>query len=555
MNRLLKHGSSCLLLAITAAALAQSQGAAQAQAGLGGLLPPITLTDRGLVKGENTDYGRAFRGIPYAAPPVGNLRWKAPQRPKPWLNVLDATRFKSSCPQNPGPFGLASTNEDCLYLNVYTPPVTRLLPKHPVMVWLHPGAFQVGDSGAQVPSDLVRRGVVVVTLNYRLGVLGWLAHPALTGESPDATSGNYGLQDQQLALRWVRNNIIAFGGDPRNVTIFGESAGGVSVHTHMISPQSAGLFHRGIVQSGAYAMTFPTLATAEQQGVAFATQVGCTNQDAACLRNLSVSAILAAQSPLPNAYMPRKDGELVPLSPTEAFASGAFHHVPVIEGSTHDEFSLFVASTFLLRGIPVTPANYASLIAVLLGLTPEQAAVALPAIVAQYPTSAYPSASVALTAVATDAVFACNSLLAMTLLAARVPTWGYEFDDPNAPMGALPPPPIEPTFPYGAYHGSELQYLFDVRRTIPAPPLDADQEVLSAAMQSYWTEFAANGNPNATDTPLWPLHIPLIVPTTVPTSKIQLLAPPDPGPYLTAQFAADHKCSFWAALAAAPPAQ
>jgi para-nitrobenzyl esterase len=529
---------SIFTLAIAAAGLLSATHAG-AQAN-----PPIevVVADGGPVRGMITEDGRAFLGIPYAAPPVGNLRWQPPQPPPDWSGVLDASEFGSSCPQNPGPFGLASTNEDCLYLNVYTPPVNPPAHKQnlPVMVWLHPGAFQVGDSAAQIPTDILDRGVVVVTLNYRLGVLGWLAHPALTAESPDATSGNYGLQDQQAALRWVQNNIRPFGGNPDNVTIFGESAGGVSVHAHMISPQSAGLFHRGIIQSGAYAMTFPTLANAEAQGTAFASQVGCTTL--ACLRALPAATILQNQNPLPSTFVPRKDGEVLPLSPSEAFATGAFHHVPVIEGSTHDEFSLFVATTFFFRNPPL-PANltYEQRIAILLGVP---AAVA-PFIAAQYPLANYASQFEALTAIGTDSAFACNSLLAMSLLAPQVPTWGYEFDDPNAPMGALPQ---VPGFSYGAYHGSELQYLFDTRRTQPAPALDPDQQQLADAMQSYWTEFAASGNPNSSEAPAWPQHVTLTQ-ATVATSRIQLLAPPTPVPYFTAQFAADHKCSFWAQLA------
>ena len=544
MSKLYERGSRASLSALAVAAgllaqplIASAQGTPQIK---------VVVADGGPVKGMITDYGRAFLGIPYAAPPVGELRWQAPQPVQPWGALLDATELESSCPQNPGPFGLASTDEDCLYLNVYTPPVSTPPPAQglPVMVWLHPGAFLVGDSGGQIPSELVGRGVVVVTLNYRLGVLGWLSHPQLTAESPDATSGNYGLQDQQAALRWVQNNIEQFGGDPDNVTIFGESAGGVSVHAHMVSEDSAGLFHRAIIQSGAYAMTFPTLAAAEVEGSNFAGALGCGTVE--CLRGLSVQTLLAAQSPLPTAYMPRKDGVLLSLSPREAFAIGAFNQVPVIEGSTHDEFSLFVAANALLRGIPVNDATYPSLIAAFLGLPPEVAAVVVPQIVAAYPTASYPSAAAALTAVATDAVFACNSLLAMSLLAQHTPVYGYEFNDPDAPMGALPQ---VPGFDYGAYHGSELQYLFEVRRSVPAPDLDADQEQLSDIMQSYWTEFAASGDPNSAGTPVWPAHVPLVVPQTVGSSFMQRLAPPTPVPFPTVNFAIDHKCSFWASLA------
>lgn len=504
----------------------------------------IVLTDRGLAKGVNTEHGRAFLGIPYAAPPVGKLRWKPPQPAKAWLGIRDASQYGSSCPQNPSPFGLASTNEDCLYINVYTPPATFFSFKRlPVMVWLHPGAFQVGDSATQVPTDILDRGVVVVSLNYRIGALGWLAHPALTTESANrGTSGNFGFQDQQAALKWVQRNIRAFGGDPDNVTIFGESAGGVSVHAHMVAPSSRGLFDRGIIQSGAYAMTFPTLASAEVQGTAFATQAGCSNQSLACLRALPVSTILQTQNPAPNTFVPRKDGVLLPLSPTEAFASGAFNKVPVIEGSTHDEFSLFVATTFFFSNPPPPPTlTYEQRISLLIGVPPAVAAL----IAAQYPPANYTSQFEALTAIGTDATFACNSLLAMTLLAPHVPTYSYEFDDPNAPMGALPP---VPGFSYGAYHGSELQYLFTVRRTVPAPALNADQQLLAEAMQSYWTEHAMTGDPNGTDTPDWPRHVAL-TPATAATSKMQLLTPSTPVPFFTAQFAADHKCSFWAGLA------
>jgi para-nitrobenzyl esterase len=535
MNKQLKRAARTLsMLAVAGISIPPAAAGAQGTPQI-----KVVVADGGPVKGMITDYGRAFLGIPYAAPPVGELRWKAPQPVQPWGALLDATQLESSCPQNPGPFGLASTDEDCLYLNIYTPPVSTPVPEQslPVMVWLHPGAFQVGDSGAQIPSELVGRGVVVVTLNYRLGVLGWLAHGALTAESPDATSGNYGLQDQQAALQWVQNNIAAFGGDPSNVTIFGESAGGVSVHAHMVSEQSAGLFHRGIVQSGAYTLAFSTLADAEAQGAAFASQVGCATGDLACLRAVPVSAVLAAQNPLPSAYVPRVDGFVLERNAIQAFSTGQFNHVPVIEGSTHDEFSLFVATTFFFRNPPLPPLTYPQKIAVLLGL-PQ---VLGPVIAAQYPLASYGNSEfAALTAIGTDAAFACNSLLAMSLLAPQVAVYGYEFDDPDAPMGALPQ---VPGFDYGAYHGSELQYLFDVRRTVPAPDLDANQEQLSDAMQSYWTEFAATGDPNSAGTPTWQQFRP-----TAGLFNLQLLTPPTPVPYLFTSFAADHKCQFWASL-------
>src|SRR5215831_11095883 len=243
-------------------------------------------TDKGLVIGAITSDGRQFLGIPYAAPPVGNLRWHGPVPAARWQQPRDATEFGNNCPQFGTFFGLQSFDEDCLFLNVYTPPVNKGRDDddrgRPVMVWFHPGAFEFGESDDYDPRKLVSRGVVVVTVNYRLGVLGFLAHPALSAEANGA-SGNYGLMDQQAALRWVSRNIERFGGDADNVTIFGDSAGGFSVHAHLVSPKSRGLFDRAIVESGAYSLKQSSLAEAEVVGATFANAVGCVNQEVACL--------------------------------------------------------------------------------------------------------------------------------------------------------------------------------------------------------------------------------------------------------------------------------
>jgi para-nitrobenzyl esterase len=521
--------SSLYILVIAAIALQPALASADSK-------KKTVVTDNGPVRGIVTDAGREFLGIPYAAPPVGELRWQPPAPAPRWHGLLDGTAFGNNCPQSATPFGLASQTEDCLFLNVYTPPAGPHQ-SHPVMVWIHPGAFQFGESDAYDPTELVQHGVVVVTINYRLGALGWLAHPALTAESPEATSGNYGLMDQQAALQWVQRNIDRFGGDPDNVTIFGESAGGLSVLAHLVSPQSAGLFHRAIAQSAAYALRPPTVAVAETQGVAYATAVGCPGQDAACLRAVPVSTLLANQFTSPSAYLPRVDGVVLPMTIAAALATGQFNRVPVIDGSTHDEFRLFVASLFELRGIPVTAANYTALIGVMLGVP----AAVVPFIAAQYPLAAYPSPAIALATLGTDAAFACNSLAAASSLSQWVPTWGYEFNDPNAPMAILPPV----SFPYGAWHGAEVQYLFDVRPNFAVPGFTPAQEQLSDAMQSYWTEFARSGNPNSAATPTWAEYDPPTV------NLFQKLAPPSPTPYSSIAFAIDHKCSFWAALAAA----
>jgi len=218
---------------------------------------PVVVTETGPVRGIATGTMQEFRGIPYAEAPVGDLRWRPPQEPARWTGVLDATAFSPHCPQAATPYGTPSTTEDCLFLNVFTPDKTNEGRPHllPVMFWIHGGGLVVGESDGYDPSPLVAQGVVVVTINYRLGELGFLAHPALAAESPTGASGNYGLMDQQAALRWVQRNIRAFGGDPDNVTIFGQSAGALSVHSQLASPLAAGLFHKAIVESGAYSLT------------------------------------------------------------------------------------------------------------------------------------------------------------------------------------------------------------------------------------------------------------------------------------------------------------
>jgi para-nitrobenzyl esterase len=241
----------------------------------------------------------------------------------------------------------------------------------------------------------------VVTINYRLGALGFLAHPALA--DANGQSGDYGLEDQQAALRWVRRNIASFGGNPHNVTIFGESAGGLSTLSQVASPQARGLFERAIVESGSYNLTQASLASAETAGEAFATKAGCASQTAACLRSLPVSTILANEDAA--GYTPNINSEVLPESLGTAFATGNFNRVPIIDGTNRDEWRLFVAISEL-EGNPVTASNYQSMISSTLGVPAAAAAV----IAAKYPLPAFPSPSVAIGAVGTDAIFACPAL-------------------------------------------------------------------------------------------------------------------------------------------------
>jgi para-nitrobenzyl esterase len=491
----------------------------------------VVATTGGTLRGTTAGRTDEFLGIPYASPPVGPLRWRPPQPAAPWTGIRDATAFAPHCPQPPSGFGVASTSENCLYLNVYTPvgdpsgarAGARDLP---VMVWIHGGAFIAGESNDYNPAGLVRHGVIVVTTNYRLGALGFLADAALASR-PGGSSGNYGLMDQQAALRWVQANIRQFGGNPRNVTLSGESSGGLSVLSQLVSPRARGLFSRAIVESGTYDLTQATLATAETAGQAFAAKVGCAGQTAACLRALPVSTIVDNEDFA--GYQPDLDGTVLTRSIGPALASGQFSRVPVINGTNRDEWRLFVAQEQLDGAPPVTAANYQASIAGLLGVS----ATAAKAIAAEYPLSAYSSPPVALGAVGTDEIFACPALTVDESLSKYVPTYAYEFNDQNAPERYLAPV----GFPYGAAHESEVQYLFSLTNTPFPGVLTPAQQQLAAAMKQYWTDLAKTGSPNAHPGPWWPRF--------TATSQ-QLLSLVAPRPQVESGFAAEHHCAFWA---------
>jgi para-nitrobenzyl esterase len=487
---------------------------------------PVAGTANGAVRGTSSGPVDEFLGIPYAAPPVGVLRWRPPQPAANWSGVRDATQFAPHCPQPASPFGEASTSEDCLFLNVFTPSHGQAGAHHPVMVWIHGGALVTGESNDYDPTKLVEDGVTVVTINYRLGALGFLAAPALA--DANGQSGDYGLMDQQAALRWVQRNIASFGGDPRNVTIFGESAGGLSVLSQVASPAARGLFSKAIAESGSYNPTQTSLASAEASGQAFAAKAGCSDPTAACLRSLPVSTILANEDAA--GYTPNINSEVLPQSLETAFATGEFNRVPIINGTNHDEWRLFVALSEL-EGSPVTAANYQPMISSTLDVPAAAAAV----IAAEYPLSAYPSPAVALGAVGTDAIFACPALTIDQAVSNFVPTFAYEFNDENAPENFLPPV----SFPYGAAHATEIQYLMDLPTAAFPGTLSSQQQQLATIMKSYWTNLAKRGLPSSSGTPFWPRF-------NAVTQQIQSLIPPTP--QTETNFAANHKCAFWAAL-------
>jgi para-nitrobenzyl esterase len=520
-TRLMVAGVTLGALIAAAPAVGASTGGQPAPGG------PVAVTANGAVRGTSSGPVSEFLGVPYAAPPVGALRWRPPQPAASWPGVRDATQFAPHCPQLASPFGQASTSEDCLFLNVFTPSHGAAGAHHPVMVWIHGGALVTGESNDYDPTKLVEDGVTVVTINYRLGALGFLAQPALA--DANGQSGDYGLMDQQAALRWVQRNIASFGGDPRNVTIFGESAGGLSVLSQVASPAARGLFAKAIAESGSYNLTQASLASAEAAGQAFAAKAGCSDQTAACLRSLPVSTILANETAA--GYTPNINSEVLPQTLKSAFATGEFNRVPIINGTNHDEWRLFVALSEL-EGAPVTAANYQAMIASTLGVPASAAAV----IAAEYPLSAYPSPSAALGAVGTDAIFACPALTIDQSVSNFVPAFGYEFNDENAPENFLPPV----SFPYGAAHASEIQYLMDLPTAAFPGTLSSQQQQLATIMKSYWTNFAKRGSPSSFGTPFWPRFNNV-------TQQMESLVPPTPQPETETSFAASHKCAFWAA--------
>ncbi len=485
---------------------------------------PLTVkTSDGAVHGAASGAMREFLGIPYAAPPQGDLRWKAPVAPAPWQATREATAFGPHCPQpdtSPLEYGTPGGKEDCLYLNVFTPTTPG---PHPVMVWLHGGAFLLGRSNGYNPAPFVAQGNVVVTVNYRLGALGYLAHPAFA----DATGsvGNYGLLDQLAALKWVKTNAAAFGGDASNVTLFGQSAGAMSVMAHIASPMSAGLFQKAIVQSTP-GMAQPTATEAKALASATAaTAFGCTDPATAgaCLRALSIDAIVAKQ---PGAFSPVNgpivDGSFQKTDIATAITSGNYNKVPVIIGAAHDEYTSFQGQAELTSGTPLPAAAYPGALLATFKLPTLANAVA-----ATYPLSAFDSPSLALSAAVGDYLFSCPTRrIAKQFTAAGAKLYMYEFNDANAPMTLQPPV----SFPYKAYHASELQYLFDLGSKLSTP-----QQQLASSMLGMWSRFAATGNPNATGDATWPAY----------DAQDKLIRFAPSATAVASNFAVDHKCALW----------
>lgn len=456
--------------------------------------PPQVRIDAGMVEGSaSADQAiRTFTGIPFAAPPVGNYRWKAPQPVQPWEGVRKATAFGARCMQggqfndmvfrDPGP------SEDCLYLNVWTPARSSSA-RLPVMVWIYGGGFQAGSSSEprQDGAMLARKGVVVVSMNYRLGVFGFFSHPELTAETPRHASGNYGLLDQAAALRWVQANIAAFGGDPANVTIFGESAGSISVSAQMASSVAKGMFVRAIGESGGIAEWVPrmeSLARSEKTGVAFGEMVGAPTL--AALRTIPSEELWQAALEAKDLRLwPNVDGYFFSENPLVTYATGRQAHVPLLAGWNADEHRSYQ----FFGSLAPTPENYLAKITAEFG-------VAAPAVLELFPGGTDAEVEASAHDLASVEFITYSTWKWLELQAGGgTAVYRYRFDQP------LPPEPNQRRS-RGVHHGADIQFVFN---TLDSAKLawTADHRKMADVMSSYWTNFAKTGDPNGKGLPRW----------------------------------------------------
>jgi len=450
-------------------------------------------TQEGQVRGNTANGVTSFKGIPYAAPPVGMLRWREPQPVKPWSKILDATKFGPSCMQTDD----LPKSEDCLTLNLWRP--ANASSNLPVMVWIYGGALAHGNT-PQYPGDaLARQGVVVVSMNYRMGRFGFFAHPALTAESPDEVHGNYGYLDQIAALKWVQRNIEAFGGDPKNVTIFGESAGGGSVMVHLISPLSRGLFARAILESPGIptarskSLPLTPFKDAEVSGVAYAKTVGIDGSDAqalAALRALpaekllehasakEVLASLATGKAIPGVPGAIIDGRLVPATPESTLAESKQAPVPIMVGANSRDLGLGVAESKEALFAPFGDLGAAARAAY--DPNGDQTLDELKQDVWADETLVEPARHLA------DAV--AHSGQAVYLY-----RFGYVAEAQRAKLK-------------GTLHAFEIPYVFDIPAALVREQVTPDDKAMAAVASAYWVSFARSGDPNGGGRPTWPRH-------------------------------------------------
>jgi para-nitrobenzyl esterase len=457
---------------------------------------PLAVTTRaGIVEGAREGEVMSWKGVPFAAPPVGPQRWRAPRPPAKWQGVRAARQFAPSCRQQVvdngfGPWTAeyvvhGAVSEDCLYLNIWKP--AGATTKLPVMVWIHGGGFSGGSGSVPIydGAALARRGIIVVTINYRLGLYGFLAHPGLASENPEHATGNYGLLDQIAALRWVHDNIAAFGGDPARVTIAGQSAGAASVHDLIASPLAHGLFVRAIAESGSgMGIPLPDRAAAEKTGLALQRAAGAADIEG--LRALSPAQLDAAAASLAPAhpggltFTPDIDGRVIPNA---SYAGADINDVPVLTGATAQE----------MLGLDprygrATPASFAAEIK-------QRYGAFAPHILSHYPADDEATANRAVDALARDRALAATYFWARDRLgSSRQPIYLYLWTH------------IEPgpdAARYKAFHSSEIPYVFGTLDAARRPYVDVDRK-LEELMGDYWANWVKTGDPNAPGLPAWP---------------------------------------------------
>lgn len=516
-----------LAILISGVAAAAVSVFAPAQAVPGGGPEPVVSVTGGAIRGMRSDGVVKYLGVPFA-----EAQRFAPPRPAvPWDGVRAAVGHGPQCPQSapvPGAPGLQPSSEDCLSIDVYVPehPAAATLP---VMVWLYGGAFVLG-SNAQYdsPARLVRDGQVIVAIpNYRVGPFGFLALPELAAEG---AAGTFGTLDQQAALRWLRDNAAAFGGDPGNVTLFGESAGGMSVCTQLASPSARGLFAKAIIESGSCArspLVPPTAEVAYRRSADYAASLGCGDPATrlACLRALPADRLLDSPTTTLNTmavtWTPVLDGIVLTDTPENALAGGAARDIPLVVGSNADEGATFIALLDYLRGAIPTDADYRAWARDLFDDNSDS-------VLDRYPAAAFASPAAAKERVITDGFFACPAQF--TADAARrggASAWRYRFGDTPLPANPLLP---------GAFHGAEVPYVFSALMGIPVP-LPPEADLLSRRIQHSWAQFAHTGNPETPDFTPWPHTNPA---TTLELSSHHIA--------VTDSFADRHHCDLWASI-------
>ena len=503
----------------------------------------VVETTGGKVRGQSQTGYDEWLGIPYAADPTGALRWTAPQPAARWSGVRDATRFTHRCAQGSGwdpGYETVTLTEDCLSLNVYVPhePQGRL----PVLVWIHGGGFTGGAGQDTDPRKFIQRsGAIVVTINYRLGALGYLNLPQLSAGG----GGNFGLLDQQAALRWVRANVGRFGGDPGDVTIAGQSAGGTSVCAQLASPTAKGLFARVIIMSGGCSLQ--SAAAGQTSSQAFVQQIGCASAAdvLACLRAKPAADIVTAQQAA--GVRPSLGGAAFPADPAVAVPAGTFNRVPVLLGQVNNERALFTFQNYDYVGKPLTAPQYEALVRSAYPAYAEK-------VLAEYPVGRFASPDVAWTTVQNDSGSYTRQKL-YGQLSQFVPTYAYEFAESDTPQFTSiyriqQKSEAARNFPFGATHVDDLGYLWEyLGQTLP---YDDDQLELSDQMIRYWGRFVAAGDPNGAYTPSWPKY-------AASTEAMMSLSACDTSPAtgaspaacskVTDQFGVEHDTAFWKSVA------